>query len=318
MPESELQILKWLLTTRPERRPEDFESVVHWKQRYEKQLLAWPEPVDMAIAGGFLAECPAYAFAAGYWAALYRLLPDLPKTPVPALCISEKHGAHPGKIKCRLEKSDSSGHAADRWRLNGKKHFVTCGLEAELLIVAASTGTDPDGKNRLRMVLVDRATSSITITPLEQPIAILPEISHGVVEFSDVAVSGADILPGDGYLAYIKPFRTIEDLHVMAAILGYLLRIGSLFDWPNPAKEQLLALFLTIRTTTRADFTAPEIHIVTGGALESLHSLLKNLETCWNTVDPKTREAWQRDQAVLDIAANARGKRLAAAWKQFA
>jgi acyl-CoA dehydrogenase len=312
MSENIIPIINWLLTTKPEIHSMNFESVVHWKKQHEKELLSWSEPVDTAIAGGFLAPCPAYAFAAGYWAALYRLLPDLPKAPVPALCISEKHGPHPSKIKCRLEK------AADKWRLNGKKHFVTCGREADLLIVAATTGTDPDGKNRLRMVRVDKGQNGLTVEPLDKPIAILPEISHGVVVFSDVVVSPTDVFPGDGYLTCIKPFRTIEDINVMAAILGYLLRIGTLFEWPRPAREQLLTLLLTVRTIARADFDAPEIHIATGGAIAALQSLLENIETCWDLVDPQTRSAWHRDRAVLDIAANARQKRLAAAWKQFA
>jgi alkylation response protein AidB-like acyl-CoA dehydrogenase len=265
----------------------------------------------MAIAGGFLADCPAYAFAAGYWAALYRLLPNLPKTPVPALCISEKQGPHPAKIKCRLERT------ADQWQLDGKKHFVTCGQEADLLLVAASIGTDPDGKNMLRLVRVEKDQNGIAVKPLDKPLAILPEIGHGVVVFSAVAVSTEDILPGDGYRAYIKPFRTIEDLHVIAAILGYLLRVGLRCDWARPAQAQLLALLLTTRTIARADFTAPEIHIATGGAIAALQLLLENLESGWDRVDPRTRSAWRRDRAVLDIAADARQKRLAAAWKQF-
>jgi acyl-CoA dehydrogenase len=312
MDENDLQILNWLLTTKPEIHSVNFESVVHWKKQHEKELLSWSEPVDMAIAGGFLAPYPAYAFAVGYWAALYRLLPDLPKAPVPALCISEKHGPHPAKIKCRLEKT------TDQWLLNGKKHFVTCGHEADLLIVAASTGTLPDGKNRLRMVRVDKGQNGLTVEPLDKPITILPEISHGVVVFSDVVISPTNVLPGDGYQTCIKPFRTIEDLHVIAAILGYLLRIGTLFEWPRPAREQLLALLLNIRTITRADFIAPEIHIATGGAITSLQLLLENQATCWDLVDPRIRSAWRRDRAVLDIAADARKKRLAAAWKQFA
>ena len=317
MSENDFRIIKWLLTTRPEMRSGNFESVVHWKQQYEKQLLAWSEPVDMAIAGGFLANCPAYAFATGYWAALYRLMPDLSKISVPALCISEKHGAHPGRIKCRLERSDANGHAGGRWRLNGKKHFVTCAREAELLIVAASTGTDADGKNRLRMALVDRATSGITVRPLEKPIAILPEISHGIVKFSDVEVSGSDILPEDGYLSYIKPFRTIEDLHVLASILGYLLRVASLFDWPNNVKEQMIALLLAIRTTSMADFRTAEIHIATGGVTESFNCLLSNIEEYWNLVDHETQNTWKRDRTVLNIAQTARQKRLVNAWLCF-
>jgi acyl-CoA dehydrogenase len=312
MNENLIPIMNWLLTTSPEMHSGPFESVIHWKQQYENQLAAWSEPVDMAIAGGFLAECPAYAFAAGYWAALHRLLPNLSKLPVPALCISEEHGAHPGKIKCKLENC-----SADGWHLNGKKHFVTCGREAELLIVAASTGTDVAGKNQLRMALVDRHQSGIAVQPLEKPIAILPEISHGVVEFSNVAVSAESLLPGDGYPAYIKPFRTIEDLHVMAAILGHLLQIGTLFDWPHSTREHLLALLLSVRTIARTDFTAPEIHIATGGAIAALQSFLENLETCWDLVEPQIRSAWRRDRMVLDIASDARHKRLATAWRQF-
>lgn len=312
MSKNDLQILNWLLTTQPNIHPEPFESVVHWKKQHDKALLAWSEPVDMAIAGGFLSGCPAYAFAVGYWAALHRLLPNLPKAPVPALCISEKESAHPARIKCRLEKT------AAGWLLNGKKHFVTCGQEAELLIVAASTGTDTNGKNRLRMALVDKDQDGITVKPLEKPIAFLPEISHGVVEFSDAALSTDNLLPGDGYLAYIKPFRTIEDLHVMAAIVGYLLRFGIHYHWPHSAREQLLALLLTIRTIARADDGSPEIHIATGGAIAALQSLLEDLEPHWDLVDPQVHSAWQRDRVVLDIAGDARAKRLAAAWKQFA
>ncbi len=312
MPENDLRILNWLLTMNPEPASGTFESVVHWKKIHAEQLLSWSDPVDTAIAGGFLSPCPAYAFAVGYWAALYRLLPDLPKDPVPALCISEKEGPHPAKIKCRLEKT------ADHWRLNGKKHFVTCGQEADLLLVAASTGTGFDGKNQLRLVRVEKDQDGIAVKPLDKAIAILPEISHGVVEFTNVAVSDTDILTGDGYLTYIKPFRTIEDLHVIAALLGYLLRVGTLFEWPASAKEQLVALLLAVRTTASGDFTSHSVHIATGGVIETLRLLLKQLEVHWDTVDPQTHQAWQRDRSVLDIAADARTKRLAVAWRYFA
>jgi len=312
MPENDLRILNWLLTTNPASEPGTFESVVHWKRHHDQILHAWQEPVDMAIAGGFLADCPAYAFAAGYWAALHRLLPDLPPDPIPALCISEEHGAHPARIKCRLEKHDS------KWLLNGNKHFVTCGREAELLLVAASTGIGSDGKNQLRLVQVNKEQAGITLLPLAKPLAILPEISHGRIEFTQVSVSLDNVLPGDGYRDYIKPFRTIEDLHVMAAILGYLVRIGMLFEWPRTKLEQLLSHLPTIRSLARADYAAPEIHIATAGALTAIQSLLETLDTCWNRVDDTLRSAWQRDRTVLNIAADARAARLAAAWQQFA
>jgi len=287
------------------------DSVVDWKRRHTKHLASWTEPVDRAIAGGFLADCPSYAFAAGYWAALHRLLPELPSDPIPALCISEEHGPHPARIKCRLEKQGSTS------LLNGKKHFVTCSREADLLLVAASTGMDAAGKNQLRLVRVHKQQAGITLLPLAKPLAILSEISHGQIEFTEVAVSPDNILPGNGYRDYIKPFRTIEDLHVMAAILGYLVRIGILFEWPQPPIEQLISHLLTIRSLARADYAAPEIHIVTAGALAAIQSLLGTLDANWKRVDDSLRSAWQRDRTVLNIAADARTKRLAAAWQQF-
>ena len=36
-------------------------------------------------------------------------------------------------------------------------------------------------------------------------------------------VEPEEVLPGDGYLRYLKPFRTVEDLYVQAALLGCLL-----------------------------------------------------------------------------------------------
>ena len=120
-----------------------------------------------------------------------------------------------------------------------------------------------------------------------------------------------------GYLAYIKPFRTIEDLHVSAAILGYLARIAGRYEWPAAVRTELLTQVITMRTIARVDYTAPEIHIAAAGALSALRSFLKTTEDCWEQVDTATRFTWQRDRALLDISDAARAKRLAAAWQQF-
>lgn len=311
MPENDLRILHWLLTTNPGTVPGKFNSVVVWKRHNKEHLAPWSEPVDMAIAGGFLSNCPAYAFAVGYWTALHRLLPDLPKDPVPALCISKEKGVHPAHINCRLEKE------GDAWSLSGTKYFVTCGQEADLMLVAASTGKSTDGKNQLRLVRVNKTQGGIKVKPLDKPLTILPEISHGQVEFSSVRVTRADILPDDGHIRYIKPFRTIEDLHVMAAISCYQMRIGQCFDWPRPVKEQLIALLATLRSIAGADYTAPETHIATAGATAAMQSFLESSAPCWEQVAPPLRSAWQRDKAILSIAAEARAKRLAAAWQRF-
>ena len=47
------------------------------------------------------------------------------------------------------------------------------------------------------------------------------QLGHLFVSLSDVAITAHEILPGDGYDRYLKPFRTVEDIHVHAALLGH-------------------------------------------------------------------------------------------------
>jgi hypothetical protein len=41
-----------------------------------------------------------------------------------------------------------------------------------------------------------------------------------------------DLLPGDGYDRYLKPFRSIEDIHIQAATLAWVLREARARRWP--------------------------------------------------------------------------------------
>ena len=49
----------------------------------------------------------------------------------------------------------------------------------------------------------------------------------------------ADLLPGDGYDIYLKPFRTIEDIHVHAALIGYLVGVARRLEAPLRPCRQL-------------------------------------------------------------------------------
>src|SRR5260221_9404342 len=67
----------------------------------------------------------------------------------------------------------------------------------------------------------------------------VPEVPHAQLEFRNLALSDADLLPGDGYASYVKPFRTIEDIHVQAAVLSYLMREGQRLSWPQDWLQRL-------------------------------------------------------------------------------
>ena len=186
-------------------------------------LRVHPSTVDRAIAQGFASDRLGMAFAGGYCSAMIALGAPDDGTPS-ALCATEDEGGHPRAIKTRLE----SG------RVTGTKRFVSFGTFAKHLLVVASEGAS-EGRNRLRVVQV--AASDVTLDPgMELP--FVPEVPHASVVLENVA---GQVLPGDGYERYLKPFRTIEDLHVNAAVLAYLLNVGLRFGWSNAAKEDLLA-----------------------------------------------------------------------------
>ena len=182
------------------------------------------------MRGGFHADRLGYAFVAGYSAALSRLFEHVarlhPTTggrpfterPLPAklsLCATEAGGGHPRAIATRLDKQGGA------LVLNGEKTFATLATMADELLVVASRGLEADGKNRLRVVRVRPGAKGVTITPRPET-PFTPEIPHAVVRFTDAVVENEDVLPGDGYQHWLKPFRTIEDTHVLASAIGYL------------------------------------------------------------------------------------------------
>ena len=80
------------------------------------------------------------------------------------------------------------------------------------------------------------------------------------------------LLPGDGYDVYVKPFRTIEDIHVHAATIAYLVAEGRRRGWPHGWIERAVNLLLLPRVRVQLDQTLAialkicrfqcEIHVV--------------------------------------------------------
>jgi acyl-CoA dehydrogenase len=305
------QVIDWIMDNARGICREQVKSLVSFKALFDEKTRAFSLPIDRAVAGGFLADRVGYAFAAGYEAALRRLVPDLPDGPIVSLCISEKEGAHPRAIRTRLIKNPSGA-----FTLTGEKSFITAALEAERLLVAASTGTDDEGKNRIRMALVERNREGVTVTPMPG-LPFVPEISHGIVSFTEVPVTDSDILPGDGYADYIKPFRTIEDVHVIGAVMGYLMRVSLLFSWPQQACQELLLLITAVRALAAGDPLSPSTHLALAGLMDYLDRFLVDIEPLWEKTDAETRTRWTRDRYLLGVAEKARQARLSAAWGRY-
>jgi acyl-CoA dehydrogenase len=263
-------------------------------------------PIDAALLGGAAADRVAFAFAAGYRAALAALWPGLPEGAVPAFAATEAGGVHPRAIETRLEAST---------HVTGHKRFVTFADQADTLLVVAGEGTGADGRNRLRVARVDARGPGVTLRPLPET-PFTPEIAHAEVLLERAPV--VEVLPGDGYDRYLKPFRTIEDVHVHAAMLGHVLGVAQRSGWPQPLRERLVAAIAAVRAVAAADPTAPEVHVALAGCIAVARSLIDETEEHWALARDDVRERWSRDRALLRVAEKARGQRLVSAWERLA
>jgi acyl-CoA dehydrogenase len=321
----DLSIIDHLLKNSPSP-PESISDFKSWKQTWLKLVPHWETPIDRALAGGLAADRPAWAFASGYQAAIQNLTSRFnldTANELAAVCITEKGGGHPAMIKSHLEPIPGrQGH----WQLDGEKTFISCAAHVDTLWVVASTGKIPDGetladkalagKNQLRMAAVTAGGPGVSISPMP-PLNLVPEIPHAQACFDSVVLQEKAILPGDGYLLGVKPFRTLEDLHVSAAFLAWLFGIGRQSNWPARILETILSLVVSSRSLALAPPSAPHVHLALGGLLEQKNHLLKEIETLWDDVDPATRQRWERDKKVMNIAQSARNTRLATAWRTY-
>ena len=284
----------------------DFDA---WRNVRETAGQDWAQPIERSVWGGLQCDRLAWAFFTAYQEAIRCLFPGLPTTTIGAICITESGGNHPQDIQTAVVPADNG------CRLNGEKRFITGGTHAERLFVAASTGVK-EGRNRIRMVWVDRDAAGLTVLAMP-PLPFIPEITHCTVLLEDVFVPPEQVMEGDGYTGMIKPFRTIEDLHVVGAVLGYLLGIARRFGWPEEIVEQVSLLIVAVCALARQDPLSPATHIAAGGLFRQFEALIAAVDPLWAGTDAETARQWERDKPVLKIADKVRKLRLKVAWRHY-
>jgi hypothetical protein len=303
------EILRHVLTSPIPSEP--IGSVPAWWARHRAAAAGFSRPIDRAIAGGFSADRLGYAFASGYHAALRALVPELRDDELTALCATEQRGAHPRAIEATLRPE-----GVRHYRLSGHKRWATLSTFADVLLVVATVGTDEAGIHRLRVAKVGARQPGVVIRPMpETPFA--PEIPHAEVHLTDVAIAPDDLLPGDGYDRYVKPFRTLEDTHVHAALLGYVLGAARRHGWPPAIQQEALALLGLLCAVSSEPPGAPETHLVLGGAIDLTGQLLEKTRAHWSAAGDEERGRWERDAGLLQVASGARAQRLEAAWRKL-
>lgn len=273
-------------------------------QTWYADLLAHADglaPIGLAMLGGRLADTPGLAFLAGYQAALRALWPAAPLS-LGAFCVTERRSLRPADLSTRL----------DHGRLQGCKDFVTAGTLADWYLVAARS--EPAGKApRLTLCRVNSKVDGARLEELPA-LPMLVDIPHARLHLTNAV---AEVLPGDGWDDYVKPFRSIEDLHVLMALTAWLYGVGLNCGWPRELQLRLAGLLTAGAELARHDAKDPVTHVLLAGLFAQNDGLEAELEAALATTPQPWIGLWRRDRSLLKLAAAARGKRLDKALEEL-
>ncbi|HEU0200522.1 MAG TPA: acyl-CoA dehydrogenase family protein [Burkholderiaceae bacterium] len=288
------------------------ETVDAWRSRWIASVAGTASPFEGAVKGGFDADRVGWAFASGYQAALRALVPDLPAAAVPCICVTEASGNRPRDIATTISPVAADGTVM----LSGSKRWVTLGPASEVLLVVGSLQATQTDRAQLKVARVPTRTPGVTLQPMP-PTRFVPEVPHAQMQLQDVQVPAAALLPGDGFDDYVKPFRTIEDVHVTAAVLAYLLREGRARGWPAGLLERIVAALVVLASVAASDPKAPATHIALSGALQWAQGLYAEASKQWERRgEEPAAQRWQRDLPLFEVASAARGQRAQRAWER--
>jgi hypothetical protein len=193
-------------------------------------------------------------------------------------------------------------------RLNGRKDFVTAGDAADWLLVAARS-EEPGETPRLSLAVVYPGEPGVRVEKLPA-LPLMPDISHGRLHLDGAL---CELLAGDGWDAYVKPFRSLEDVYVLSAMTAWLYGVGQDCGWSQPLLLRLLALLAGCAEASRQPPNNPAGHVLLGGLFAQFDALKGEIDQALAEGSPEWAQMWQRDQGVMQLAAGARAKRLAKA-----
>jgi alkylation response protein AidB-like acyl-CoA dehydrogenase len=291
----------------------DTPTVAEWWPRWRDGAARAASPAEQALCGGFHADRVAWAFASGYQAALRALLPGLPHDTVAAFCVTEATGNRPRDIHTTFTPA-----ADGSLSVSGAKRWTTLGPASSVLfVVGALPAQEREARPRLKLARMAGDAPGLSLLPMPET-RFVPEVPHARVQLDAVRIDAAQLLPGDGYDAYVKPFRTLEDAHVTLAVLAYLLREGRQRGWPAAFTERLCAVLTALAALAQAPADAPATHVALAGALALAHGLYGEADMLWAAAgDDPAALRWARDAALFAVAGSAREQRAARAWERL-
>lgn len=281
-------------------------SVREVLERMDRDAGSAARPIDVALLHAARVDRLGFAFAAGYLAATRTLgaLVSLPLEPGArvSLAASETTGAHPRSIHTSFEAG----------RLRGKKVWTTLGREATHLLVIARAGEER-GRPALKAILVPVGRPGVSLEDMPET-PFCPEIRHAAVTLQDVEVQARDVAPGDAFVRILKPFRTIEDLCVQAALVAWIGAMSRRLELDRTISGRAAALALAVRELASMPPDSAVTHVTLGGLLDESAALLMAFQASLERAPAEHRERFERDRALLTIAERVRNARLEKAW----
>jgi acyl-CoA dehydrogenase len=288
------------------------EGVAQWWPRHRDLGVSGKDQFGHAIAGGLAADRVGWAFASGYQAALHALVPDAPDDRICAFCVTESEGNSPRAIKSSLRK-DRNG-----WVLSGAKRWTTLGPEGSIFFVAARDEAASGERAAIKIVKVPSDSAGLKIEVMPE-MNFVPEVPHARLQFENLKIAETAILRGDGYAMYVKPFRTVEDIYVNAAILAYLAREARRLAWRQDWLERCVAILVSLQGLAARSPASPATHIALAGALGIAAELASRADELWESTSTDAAAVrWKRDRALFGVAAGARLARTERAWQELA
>ena len=234
---------------------EDFYN--EWCSRLD---LEW-SPEETAFAGGLISNKLAFFFISAYQAAIRRTFGKNNRHWT-ALAISEDRGAQ----NPRPGLTESNGN------VNGVKTWVASSKYSEEIIVSI---------DETRLYSANRRTNGLKIFHKENQ-GFLKEMSQGVAEFKDVAISDLEAIKS----VDLKLFAKREPLYLYFAFCGFLTRVGV------PDNEPLLDNLIIISS---GNFTDP--------SHKTLFALTDiRINEIFNKLDPKIFSGnYHQDKGLMSL-----------------
>lgn len=306
------RLIETLLSPSIERKT--FGSMADWFESFNRHTRGFSQSIDRAMLGGRLSLNVGFAFSAAYQSAIEALFKPHDIL-LSSFCVTEEQGNHPRAIETRLFED------AGKLYLSGHKKFVSGANDSQQLYIACrdereGNGIDAQGRPIIKMIVTKAKSKGLEIQAMPA-LGFVPEVSHGKVTLDHVLLSEDQICLGDGYLNYVKAFRSYEDLHVLAAITAYRLAEAIEGKWPRDILEGHISLILAIRSLSEMDLNKPAAHIGLAACRSQLDGVILNTNSLFKQHNSQAYALWERDKILLSIAKTAHQKRTQGAWNKF-